>query len=64
MEEDIIKLNKLDEHIICSIGEKIMKYYSEDLRYIRTTVCENSYIEVKTEKGHDIIEKLKKEYSF
>jgi len=59
-----IFLKKLNDANICSLGEKINKIYFDDLKFVRTTVCENSYIEIITEKGYSIISDLKNDYNF
>ena len=56
-----IFLENIEEHKICSIGEKIKNKYQDDLKFIRTTLCKNSYVEVLSDKGSEIIEMLIKE---
>ena len=60
-----IMLNKLPEYKICELGELINRDYSrDDLRYNRSTVCENSYIDVTSEKGLISMEELNLKYKF
>ena len=60
-----INLSKLEDYKICAVGEYINNNYDEhDIRYYRAVVCENSYIEIITEKGYEILNELKEKYNF
>ena len=53
-----IFLKAFHRHEICAFGELINSTYSDDLKFIRTMKCENSYIEILSDKGYDILVKL------
>jgi len=59
-----IFLEKLETNDICTIGQKIHNHYKDDLNFVRTVLCENSYIEIKTDKGYDILSNLKNDFGF
>jgi len=60
-----VYLKSLSDYEICIVGENIINNYSiDDLRYIRTTICKNSYIEIMSEDGEEILEELKEKFNF
>ena len=59
-----ISLEELAANDICSLGLKVQQKYGNDIEYIRTTTCDDSYLIVKTEKGKEYLSELKKQYKF